>query len=83
MYNEIIQTWLDILLERCKKENVSELTAEEIREEIEESKENIKNEHLWELGYNGEEPVNPHTENIDMLNDYISYLEGVLEERDF
>ena len=47
--------------------------------EIEEVKEAIKNEHLWELGYDGEEP-NPHTENIAMLMEYIEVLEEKLEE---
>lgn len=48
--------------------------------EINESRETIKNEHLWELGYNGEEPVNPHTENIELLKEYIKVLNEKLEE---
>jgi hypothetical protein len=49
------------------------------RDAIEEARETIKNEHLWELGYNGEEP-NPHTGNIEMLMEYIEVLEEKLAE---
>ena len=48
--------------------------------EIEEAKEAISNEHLWELGYDGSEPINPHTENIKVLKEYIETLEEKLEE---
>jgi hypothetical protein len=47
--------------------------------EIEEVKTAIKNEHLWELGYDGEEP-NPHTENIEVLKEYLEVLEEKLNE---
>ena len=47
--------------------------------EIEEVKGNIKNERIWELGYDGEEP-NPHTENIEVLEEYLERLEEMLEE---
>lgn len=47
--------------------------------EIEEVKGTIKNEHIWELGYDGEEP-NPHTENIMALMEYIEVLETKLAE---
>lgn len=47
---------------------------------IEEAKAAIKNEHLWELGYDGEEPVNPHAENIELLKEYIKVLEEKLAD---
>lgn len=47
--------------------------------EIEEVKGTIKNERMWELGYYGEEP-NPHTENIEVLEEYLERLEEKLEE---
>ena len=47
--------------------------------EIEEVKGTIKNERIWELGYDGEEP-NPHTENIEVLEEYLERLEEKLEE---
>ena len=48
------------------------------KNEIEEVKCAIRNEHLWELGYNGEEP-NPHTGNIAVLKEYLERLEEKLE----
>lgn len=47
--------------------------------EIEDTKYDIQNEHLWELGYDGEDP-NPHTENIERLKEYIEILNEKLEE---
>ena len=61
--NETVRTWLEGLYIR----------------EIEETKETIKNEHLWELGYDGDEP-NPHTEHIEMMKEYIEVLKEKLEE---
>lgn len=49
------------------------------KKEIEEIKGTISNEHIWELGYDGEEP-NPYTENIEMLQEYLELLEEKLEE---
>ena len=63
--SEIVKFWIKGLLEN----------------EINEACETIKNEHIWELGYNGEEP-NPHTESIEMLKEYIEYLEEMLDEID-
>ena len=61
--NETVKNWLKGLYLR----------------EIEETKETIKNEHLWELGYDGDE-LNPHTENIEMMSEYIDVLKEKLEE---
>ena len=61
--NEILKTWFELLY----------------KNEIEEVKGDIKNEQMWELGYNGEEP-NPHTENIKMKKEYIEMLEEKLKE---
>ena len=44
---------------------------------IEETKGRIKNEHIWELSYNGESP-NPHTQNIKDMEEYIDFLEKEL-----
>lgn len=49
------------------------------KKEIEEIKGTISNEHIWELGYDGEEP-NPYTENIEMLQEYLELLEEKLKE---
>ena len=61
--NEIVKVWLEELYSK----------------EIAEIKGAIENEHIWELGYNGEEP-NPHTENIEVLKEYLEVLEGKLGE---
>ena len=42
-------------------------------EAIEEAEQSIKNERIWEKGYDGEEN-NPHTENISSIEQYISVL---------
>ena len=61
--NETVKIWLEELYKK----------------EIEDAKGTIENEHIWELGYDGEEP-NPHTENIEVLKEYIEVLEEKLEE---
>lgn len=62
--NETVRIWLEELYKK----------------EIEEAKGTIENEHIWELGYDGNEPINPHTENIEVLKEYIEVLEEKLEE---
>lgn len=64
--NETVRLWIEHLY----------------KDAIEDTKETIRNEHLWELGYNGEEPINPHTENIEMLKEYIDVLTYKLNELD-
>ena len=64
--NEMVKIWLEELYKK----------------EIKDAKDTIKNEHMWELGYNGKEPVNPHTENIMVLEEYIEVLEEKLAELD-
>ena len=46
---------------------------------IEEVRDTIKNEHIFELGYNGND-INPHTENIKTLNEYIGVLENLIRK---
>ena len=50
------------------------------KKEIEEIEGTISNERLWELGYDGNEPVNPHTENIEVLTEYLGLLREKLSE---
>lgn len=61
--SEMVKIWLEKLYEK----------------EIEEVKGTIQNEHIWELGYDGEEP-NPHTENIENLKEYLETLKEKLAE---
>ena len=62
--NEMVKIWLEELYTK----------------EIKDAKDTIKNEHIWELGYDGKEPLNPHTENIMVLEEYIEVLESKLAE---
>lgn len=50
------------------------------KKEIEEIEGTISNERLWELGYDGDESVNPHTENIELLTEYLEALKERLAE---
>ena len=61
--NETVKIWLEKLY----------------KDGIEEAKGTIENEHVWELGYDGE-GSNPHTENIEVLKEYIEVLKEKLEE---
>lgn len=66
LYNDdIIKVWS----EECKSRIINMLD-----QEINEIPGTIKNEHLWELGYDGEDP-NPHTQNIENLKEYRKRLE--------
>ena len=71
--NETVKIWL---------EKLDNPTHEEIKAEIEEVRGAISNEHLWELGYNGDEPMNPHTENIMALTEYLEVLEEMLNNKE-
>ena len=62
--NEAIKIWL----------------TELYKKEIEEVRGTISNERLWEKGYNGNEPYNPHTDNIQTLMEYLKILEEKLED---
>lgn len=55
--NETIQEWLTNLY----------------TEAIEDTEQSLRNERLWEKGYDGED-TNPHTKNIETLEQYISVL---------
>ena len=61
LYNDdLVKVWS----EDCKLRIINMLDKE-----INEIPDTIKNEHLWELGYDGEDP-NPHTQNIENLKEY-------------
>lgn len=62
--NETVKIWLEELYTR----------------EIEEVNGTIENLKLCELGYDGNEPVNPYTENIKVQKEYINILEEKLKE---
>lgn len=70
MTNELVQFWL---------EELGNPTKEKIEAEIKDVKGAIANEHIWELGHNGKEPMNPHTENIQVLEEYLEALKEMLK----
>lgn len=70
--NETVKIWI---------KELGDPTIEELKTEIKEVKGTISNEHLWELGYNGLKP-NPHTENIQTLEEYLELLEEMLKNKE-
>lgn len=62
--NEIIKEWLKQLYEQAIVGTKIDI--------------DILNNHLWELGYDGEES-NPHTEEIELLKEYIEVLKELKE----
>jgi hypothetical protein len=76
--NEMVKNWLKMLLLTHNKVNANELTADEIKNEISEVKETIKNEHLWALGTFD----NFHEANIYYLEEYIEVLYSLLAEKE-
>ena len=76
--NEMVKYWLDALLENTGKTDLSEITEKEIREEIDNTKCDIRNEHLWVLG----SPNGYHEENINNLEEYLEVLYSLLVEKE-
>lgn len=67
---EIVSGWFDDLFTDLIKLIDEELSDEEA---------NIKNEKIWELGYEGQEIPNPHTQNMVNINHYIDRLKMLRE----
>lgn len=78
MVEEFVKFWINELLEKHRATKIEDLPSNVLEAEIADARETIKNEHVWELGYDGEEPVNPHTENMEALREYIETLEETL-----
>lgn len=74
--NVILNIWLDNLLEDAGKTTLSELTAEEIRAEIEEVEGTISNERLWA------HVDSIHEENIAVLLEYLKLLNEILSDKE-
>lgn len=72
--DELVQIWIDQLLEKKGKASMEELTKEELEEEVDEVAGAIGNEKLWALA----EPY-PHIENIVNLSGYMDVLMLQLE----
>ena len=71
---EMISGWFEQLLEATDKPDLSELTTEEIEEEIEKVLGTISNEKLWAHA----DPI--HFENIVRLEQYLAALRRLLKE---
>ena len=56
-------------------EELGKPTVEQIQTEIEEVRGAISNEHLCEIGYDGDGNWNPHSENIMVLMECLEVLE--------
>ena len=78
--NEMIQSWIDQLLERTAHKSVEELTEMEISAEILDIEGTISNERLWEKGANTTEQRLLHSGNIINLTTYLGYLEKLIEK---
>ena len=73
---ETINIWLDNLLEATGKSNIEELTADEIRAEIEEMRGTIRNEEallgVWEYAEG----------NLEQMFKYLERLEEMLKNKE-
>lgn len=74
--NETVKIWLEDLLESTGKITIEELTAEEIRTEIEEVEGTISNERLWAHA------DSIHEENIIVLLEYLEVLNEMLKSKE-
>lgn len=71
MNEEMICNWTESLLENHGVSDVKELTAEQIKKEIEEEIETIENERIWDMHNN--EPIHVA---------YLNYLRDLLKEKE-
>ena len=62
-----------------KHEFVKKRLLDLINGELKELNGTIRNEHIWELGYEGDDP-NPHTDNIEKLVAYRDVLYKIADE---
>ena len=74
--DEFVRGWIGELLERLDKDNLDELTIEDLRDEIEEMHGTIKNESIL-IGVS-----EFAEENIKYFEAYIEYLEALIEEKE-
>lgn len=73
---ETIQIWIDDLLERCGKTSIAELTADELKAEIEEIEGEIDNQNIWALA------DNMFSDNIINIKGYKDKLETILHQKE-
>ena len=59
-----------------------DMTLEELRDEREELRKAIDNEHIWAAGSHSVEDLNMHAQNITDMKIRISYITDLIEERE-
>ena len=59
-----------------------DMTLEELRDEREELRKEIDNEHMWAAGSHTVEDLNMHSQNIINLQIRINYITDLIEERE-
>ena len=72
--NELINIWINDLLEENGIIGITNLTDEILDEEIDDILGTIKNEHLWALGAPTSEAAQMHEDNAETQRKYIEYL---------
>ena len=78
--NVMVTEWFTELLATHNIVNAENLTKNMILDEIREIKGTIKNEKLWALGAPSEETTDMHLDNIEVLEEYINFLETLLAQ---
>ena len=73
--DEMIYHWLGMLLESVNKFDLDDLTAEEIKYEIDQVEGTISNESMWTNG------DGLHEKNIEQLEEYLEMLKTMLKAR--
>ena len=73
---ETVEIWVEKLLEANQKDCISDLSVEEIQEEIEEVNGTIKNETIWA----SDDKDDMHSGNIRTLEAYLVVLNEMLRE---
>ena len=74
----MVTEWISMLLEKNKASSEKDLTPEMIAEEIRDTQTSISNEKLWALGSPTKMVAKMHNNNIEVMREYILYLELLL-----
>jgi hypothetical protein len=68
------EPWIQNLLDENKCADVNNLSLDVIKEEIDNTKADIDNQKIWEMGSSTIDEAFAHGENIASLQDYLSFL---------
>ena len=75
-------SWTEILLENNKCDNIEDLPLSAIEDEIDNFKDSIENEKLWEMGAETLDISDMHRDNIIAMQEYIAYLQELKSEKE-